>query len=89
MKQIRKILKKILIIINKLFSKFGFFNPSQLRRRIKAIAKDVRPLNSRLLSTVDKFSGGNQQKVLLGRWLVRQPSVPPLVELSRGVCRAA
>jgi ribose transport system ATP-binding protein len=50
----------------------------------KAIADyDIRPQNRKMI--VDNMSGGNQQKVVLGRWLIREPRVLILDEPTVGV----
>ena len=58
-------------------------------RREAALATDmcsrlaVRPPNIR--QTVGNLSGGNQQKVVLGKWLARRPAVLILDEPTRGI----
>jgi galactofuranose transport system ATP-binding protein len=50
-------------------------------RYIKAL--DIRPANPQM--PVGNLSGGNQQKVLLARWLITQPQVLILDEPTRGI----
>ena len=53
------------------------------RNREMARSLDVRPAN--LAAPIEFFSGGNQQKVLLARWLTTSPRVLILDEPTLGV----
>jgi ribose transport system ATP-binding protein len=59
------------------------------RRREAALARDacdrLRVRTPSLRQTVALLSGGNQQKVVLGKWLVRRPRVLILDEPTRGI----
>ncbi len=65
--------------------KNGFLN----RRREREIcAEMVKSLNVKIASseqTVRLLSGGNQQKVVLGKWLARNPKILLLDEPTRGI----
>ncbi len=50
-------------------------------RQVKALDIRLRSLRQRVLA----LSGGNQQKVVVGRWLSRHPSVLLLDEPTRGI----
>ncbi len=63
----------------------GFLSGSGVHRSVGRISKDldVRMASPRQL--VKYLSGGNQQKVVLGRWLLTEPSVLMLDEPTRGI----
>jgi ribose transport system ATP-binding protein len=67
------------------YAKFGFLNRSKEREvataevkrfRVKAPTIDVKTVN---------LSGGNQQKVVLGKWLAMNPRILILDEPTRGI----
>ena len=68
-----------------LFSRFGFISR---RRQGEVVAKYVEQLRIKVASPAQKIaelSGGNQQKVLLARWLCRRARVLILDDPTRGV----
>jgi ABC-type sugar transport system ATPase subunit len=58
------------------------------RRRLRRTAEIMRPLAfdpSRLREPAGSFSGGNQQKLVIGKWLHRRPDVLLMDEFTRGI----
>ena len=67
------------------FSRFGFLDRGEERRRAAELTAslDVRP--DGVTRAVRTLSGGNQQKIVLARWLLRDCRVLILDEPTRGV----
>jgi ribose transport system ATP-binding protein len=66
-------------------SRFGLVSPRRETEMARRLCDRLRVRTPRLSQPVGLLSGGNQQKVVLGKWLARQPSVLILDEPTRGV----
>jgi ribose transport system ATP-binding protein len=64
---------------------FGLVLPGQEARLAQDLRQRLNIKTPRLSQAVGLLSGGNQQKVVLGKWLARQPKVLILDEPTRGV----
>ena len=65
--------------------RFGFVRASAARAACGRMAGALRVKTPGLHERIDNLSGGNQQKVLLGRWLLTRPKILILDEPTRGV----
>jgi len=63
----------------------GLLRPTGLRRMAQAAIQRMRIKTARLGTPIAALSGGNQQKVLLGRWIATEPRVLLLNDPMRGV----
>jgi ABC-type sugar transport system ATPase subunit len=68
-----------------LVSRFGVVQLGEERRRVLRLIEHFNILPPRVDGAVAYFSGGNQQKVLLSKWLFGEPRLVILDEPSRGV----
>jgi ribose transport system ATP-binding protein len=63
----------------------GWIRKGEEHRRAQALTKLVGVPASRLPTKISTLSGGNQQKIVLGKWLGAAPSVLLIEEPTRGV----
>ena len=82
---LRSVKDNISLAIPDLISQFDFINDGGERRIAGALVDRLRIRTPSLDASVANLSGGNQQKVVLGRWLARRPKVLILDEPTRGV----
>lgn len=66
-------------------SRFGWILPQLERRRAREIARAMTIDDKRLSASARVLSGGNQQKVALGKWISIAPRVLLVDEPTRGV----
>jgi len=71
------------------FSRLGILRRGPLTRAAKTHVERLRVATAGLSTPIASLSGGNQQKVLLGRWLASEPAVLVLDDPLRGVDAAA
>jgi L-arabinose transport system ATP-binding protein len=82
---LRSVKDNISLAIPDLISRLNFVNEGDERRIAGALVDRLRIRTPSLDASVANLSGGNQQKVVLGRWLARRPKVLILDEPTRGV----
>jgi ABC-type sugar transport system ATPase subunit len=71
--------------LDALSSRLKFFNPARLREQAARFARSLEIKTPSLKQDVLKLSGGNQQKVVIAKWLLRDLSYILVDEPTRGV----
>jgi ribose transport system ATP-binding protein len=67
------------------FERLGFVDEAAERKMVEESVARFRIKTPSITQTVRNLSGGNQQKVILGKWLATQPLVLLLDEPTRGI----
>jgi ribose transport system ATP-binding protein len=67
------------------FSRFGILRRGEQRRRVREYRDYLSIVFGSMDAPISSLSGGNQQKVLLARWLALDPKVMLLNDPTRGV----
>ena len=67
------------------FSRAGFVNERELSRQCEEMSAKLRVKTPDMAEKIVNLSGGNQQKVLIGRWLLTEPKILILDEPTRGI----
>jgi len=81
----RSILDNAALCVPDKTSSFGLFNRRKAMDIVAPLAAKMAIKAPDLDEQVSKLSGGNQQKVVLARWLARQPMLLILDEPTRGI----
>jgi inositol transport system ATP-binding protein len=63
----------------------GYLHRKKQRQLVSAVCARMNVKTPSLDTTVDALSGGNQQKVVLARWMLRDPDILLLDEPTRGI----
>ena len=66
-------------------TKFGVINANEERKQADTQVRDLRIKTASLEQLVGNLSGGNQQKVVVAKWLMSEPKVLILDEPTRGI----
>ena len=72
-------------VLDDRFVAMGFVNAEKLGASCRDMAGSLRVKTPSLFEPVQTLSGGNQQKVLVGRWLLTSPRILILDEPTRGI----
>jgi inositol transport system ATP-binding protein len=67
------------------FVRSGFVDEKSVARACEEMGRKLRIKTPNLYERVGNLSGGNQQKVLIGRWLLTNPRILILDEPTRGI----
>ena len=76
-------------VLTRDFARLGFVRRAAMREACTAISRQLRVKTPDLGEPIANLSGGNQQKVLIGRWLLTGPRILILDEPTRGIDVAA
>ncbi|WP_246660612.1 sugar ABC transporter ATP-binding protein [Nitratireductor sp. XY-223] len=66
-------------------SRFGYLSADARDAQAREAIEKLKIVATGVTHTVGRLSGGNQQKVVLGKWLATQPSILLLDEPTRGI----
>ncbi|GAB1580434.1 sugar ABC transporter ATP-binding protein [Phyllobacterium phragmitis] len=67
------------------YVKRGFVSEAEIARECERMREALRIKTPDLNERIENLSGGNQQKVLIGRWLLTRPRILILDEPTRGI----
>ncbi|MDP9632037.1 UNVERIFIED_ORG: inositol transport system ATP-binding protein [Ensifer adhaerens] len=67
------------------FVKAGFVSEKDITAACEEMSRKLRVKTPNLQERIENLSGGNQQKVLIGRWLLTNPRILILDEPTRGI----
>ena len=81
----RSVRENITLVILRSISRLRMVNRRKERQTVTGLVDRLRIKTPSAEQEVGKLSGGNQQKVVLARWLARKPDVLVLDEPTRGV----
>ena len=82
---IRSVLENASLAILRRLSRFHFVRSGLERSVVTGFVEELRVRTPSIDQEVGKLSGGNQQKVVLARWLAAKPKVLILDEPTRGI----
>ena len=72
-------------VLNQSYVKGGFVDQASVNRICEDMKVALRVKTPDLHERIMNLSGGNQQKVLIGRWLLTKPKILILDEPTRGI----
>jgi inositol transport system ATP-binding protein len=72
-------------VLHDRFVKGGFVQEGAVEAACEEMAKRLRVKTPSLFERIENLSGGNQQKALIGRWLLTNPRILILDEPTRGI----
>ena len=76
-------------VLTRDFVRLGFVRGAAVREACASMSRQLRVKTPDLAEPIANLSGGNQQKVLIGRWLLTGPRILILDEPTRGIDVAA
>lgn len=68
-----------------IYRKNGLLNNKMIRQNVEEMIRKIRVKTPSDSTKIGNLSGGNQQKVILGRWLLTDPEILLLDEPTRGI----